>query len=334
LRNFNRTVKRFTIALFSVLLAFSMLSYVIVAMATGVIKTAVPMENVPPIAEEQSYVTYRNIPVSGTFAAYDPEGEFITFRVQQGPSKGTVEAFEDGTFIYTPNSNFKGSDKFVYVAIDESGNISENATVLIVVRKQSTDVSYSDMEGNRAHYAALSLAENGIFIGEKCAGNYFFRPDEAVTKGEFLAMCLNMFEVETIQGVKTTGFYDDEEISRWEKPYVSTALLSGVIRGYKDDAGNVVFSSQKHISLAEASVILNNMLNVTDVSSAGSFGDGLSPDWAAQAAMNLYACDVLNASDALEDEVTRADAAELLVSAKELIDGRRQTSRSRPAPQR
>lgn len=42
-----------------------------------------------------------------------------------GPSKGTVALSSDGSFIYTPNSEFTGIDSFVYKNIDEAGSVGE-----------------------------------------------------------------------------------------------------------------------------------------------------------------------------------------------------------------
>ena len=49
-----------------------------------------------------------------------------------GPANGTVNLDADGTFIYTPNANFFGSDSFVYEVTDGNGAIA-NATVNITV---------------------------------------------------------------------------------------------------------------------------------------------------------------------------------------------------------
>jgi hypothetical protein len=60
----------------------------------------------------------------------------------------------------------KGKDSFTYVAIDSGGNISDEATVTVNIKKQSTNITYSDMSGNSSNYAALMLAEKGVFTGE------------------------------------------------------------------------------------------------------------------------------------------------------------------------
>ena len=62
------------------------------------------------------------------------------------------------------------------MAIDSGGNISDEATVTVNIKKQSTNITYSDMSGNSSNYAALMLAEKGVFTGEKLGESYFFCP--------------------------------------------------------------------------------------------------------------------------------------------------------------
>lgn len=280
--------------------------------------------NAAPIAESRDYTTYRDIAITGSFSAVDPEGEQIYFNLTSEPKKGTVELSGEDGFIYTPEPGKKGRDSFTYTATDASGNTSAEAKVNITIKKQSTQVTYSDMEGNSAHYAALALAENNVFIGEKLGGEYFFRPDAPVTRSEFLAMCLNMCGSDMLSGVTRTGFADDNSIPAWAKPYISTALMSGIISGYKNGDGRLVFSPDSLITYSEAAVMLNNALSISDVMSVSAIREDAVPSWAYQAAVNLYACNVLPASvsDMGSDTLTRAEAAQMLLASMELLESR------------
>lgn len=282
--------------------------------------TTVVTENTAPIAENLSFTTYRNIPVRADFAAVDPDGDPVTFSITAEPKKGTAALSADGTgFVYTPKKNKKGTDSFSYIAVDARGNTSPEATVTIRILKQSTDVYYEDMADSGSHYAALRLAEEGVLVGSRLGGAYFFSPDDPVTRGEFLAMCLQACGAELLPDITKTGFYDDSAISAWTKPYVATALMSGVIRGYTSEDGHVVFSADAPITLAEASVMLNNILGITDVS--GSASDDC-PVWAAQAAVNLSSCRV-PAAGTYGAALTRAEAAEMLAGAMDVLDARK-----------
>lgn len=172
------------------------------------------------------------------------------------------------------------------------------------------------MDGSGAYCAAVALAENNIFIGENIGGQYVFSPNDPVTRAEFLTMCLKLTGSDILSGVITTGFADDSEIPTYMKPYVSTALLSGIISGYSNGVNTAVFNGGNYISYPEAAVMLNKALNLTDVS-AESYGDTV-PVWAAQACANLSACQISNYSDV--PQLTRADCAMLLYNAMNIIE--------------
>lgn len=281
-------------------------------------------DNAAPIARNLEYATYRGVAVTGTLQAIDPEGDMIEYKLITEPKKGSAMVSEDGQFTYSPNEKKKGKDSFTYVAVDAVGNVSEEATVKITIEKQSTNVTYSDMEGNSAHYAALRLAEEGIFVGETIGDCCFFNPDLVVSRGEFLAMCLNASGEEILEDITRTGFADDEEISMWLKPYVTTALLNGTIKGVRSDEGGLIFAADEPIIVAQAAVILNMVLEISNVTnSEDAMEISLSvPTWAYQATVNLSAVDIIDSGtvDAYDSSMTRAEAANMLCNALDTME--------------
>ena len=114
------------------------------------------VENAAPIAEDLILKTYKGVAISSRFAAVDPEGDLVTFQVVDSPARGAVAVDETdpAAFTYTPYEGKKGKDTFTYVAVDANGNTSKPATVKVNIQKQTTTVSYSDMSGDPAHFAA------------------------------------------------------------------------------------------------------------------------------------------------------------------------------------
>jgi len=286
-------------------------------------------ENQAPIAEHMSLSTYKNVPVTGYFQAIDAEGDPMTFQITDTPARGSVAAAEDGTsrFTYTPYENKTGKDSFTYVAVDSSGNISNPAKVSIRIEKASTTVSYSDMDTNSAHKAAIRMAEEGIFVGEYVNGQYFFSPDTPVSRSQFLAMAMAAAGLEPLEQVSVTGFADDAAIPVWAKGYVSSALMAGAIHGTRDNQGRIVFSPDSTVTRAEATVILNDLLDVSDVAvqtwAGPDTGDDAQDHWALQAAANLTTSGVLrpehSTAQTLDNGLTRADVAEMLDSSLDVI---------------
>jgi len=296
------------------------------ALAAPVIAEFLPVtltSNARPIAENIELETYRSVSVSSRLKAVDPDGDKVTFELVDPPKKGAVTFEEDGTFTYTPAEGKRGRDTFTYIACDPKGGLSNKATVSIEIKKQETDVSYSDISGTGLEYAAVTLAEKGVFIGDRIYDSYFFRPAAEVTRAEFVAMCLALTGTETLKDVIRTGFYDDEDIPEWVKPYVSTALLNGLISGCKTEDGRLIFNANEPITVAQAAVILNNLLRPTDVSvSAFAEMDAL-PSWAHQAGANLDACNILpKETTDYTARLTRGQAAQMLVQAMRLLKQR------------
>ena len=279
-------------------------------------------ENAAPIAENLTLATYKNVAVHGQCAAVDPEGDLVTFQLVNKPARGQVELKEDGTFCYTPYENKKGKDTFTYVAVDAAGNVSPEATVKVTIEKQSTKVTYSDMEGETAHYAAIRLAEQGIFTGTNTGGVYRFSPNESVTRSEFLTMAMTAAGAEALEGVTVTGFYDDKDIPTWAKGYVSAALMSGTVQGSSNSKGQVVFSADSPITAAEAAVIIDRLLAMGDVFAEDFEEDGRVPTWAAQSVMNMEAVDVVPAGSDLTGSLTRGEAAEMLSAMLDVMENR------------
>ncbi|MDR3277511.1 MAG: S-layer homology domain-containing protein [Oscillospiraceae bacterium] len=318
----NRAARRAAV-LFLLVLTASLLTFT--ALANDMtIRTEPAENNLPPVAENLEFTTFKGVAVTGRLSGMDPDGDVLSFEVVSGPRRGEVAASENGEFTYTPKDGAKGKDSFAYVAVDAAGNVSGDATVSVTIKKQTTKTTYADMSGSGAQYAALVLSEKGVFTGEKLGGQFFFRPDEPVSRGEFLAMCLDVAGVEALGGVTRTGFYDDAEIPAWVKPYVSTALMNGVVKGYKTDEGRLVFAPQNPVTFSEAAVMLNKVLNVTDVMSVAAVEAEAVPAWAYSAAVNLSACKILpsGVSDYCGDAVTRGDAAQILLASMELLENR------------
>ena len=283
------------------------------------------VENAAPIAEDLVLKTYKGVAISSRFAAVDPDGDLVTFQIMDSPARGQVAMDENdpAAFTYTPYEGKKGKDTFTYVAIDAKGNSSKPATVKVSIQKQTTAVSYSDLAGDPAHYAALRLAEAGVYTGRKVGDLYCFDPDAAFTREEFLAMAMTAAGKAPLSDVTLTGFYDDGDISAWAKGYVSAALVVGTVEGSRNHLGQTVFTPGSPITQAEAAVIIDRLLATGDVSGASSaFSAETAPAWAYQSAVNMEAVAVLRSSTDLSKPLTRAQAAEMLSAMLDVLDSR------------
>ena len=95
--------------------------------------------NDPPVAVDDAYATDEDatliVPAFLGVLANDTDAEDdpLTAVLDAGPANGTLDAFNaDGSFTYTPDADFNGSDSFTYHANDGTSD-SNVATVTITV---------------------------------------------------------------------------------------------------------------------------------------------------------------------------------------------------------
>lgn len=283
-----------------------------VSAVASAVTSSVLADNLAPIAQSFEFETYRGVSYGGTLSATDPDGDSLSFEITTKPTKGSIKLGDDGSFVYCPDEGANGRDYFGYKAINSEGKKSQEATVIIKLIKQKSSMSYADMQCQAQNCAAVFLSECGAYTGEMLGGKYYFHPEKAVTRGEFLRMCMSVFGVDLLSGVVSTGFYDDERIADSLKPCISTAVRNGIVRGYSRD-GKIVFDADAEITTAEAMVILDRCLGLCDVSYLSP--DESIPAWAVQSAMNLDAYDISCGISCGDEALSRGEAAEMLYAA-------------------
>jgi len=124
--------------------------------------------NDPPVAEDDINTTFKNIQVSGNLLTNDsdPEGDVLTIKTEPAipPTYGTVVINSDGTYTYKPNSDFSGTDIFVYEVCD-NGNpvLCDQAKVTIRVIDVS-GTNNAPVAINDAYQGSVGLTVKGNVI--------------------------------------------------------------------------------------------------------------------------------------------------------------------------
>lgn len=271
-------------------------------------------QNQPPTAADSELETYKNIANTGTLNASDPEGKRLSYTITAEPKRGSVTIAEDGSFTYTPENNKVGKDSFQYTVTDPEGLTSEPATVSIRIKKPSEKQAFSDMSGHPDEYYAIWAREQGLLSGEMVAGTLCFRPDAGVSRGEFVVMVMNLFDLDLKETAASTGFADEASVPEWMQPYLINAVSSGIVSGIRSDSG-VVFRAESAITEAEAAVMLQNLLQFP----SGSTLNSTAEVWAQQAVSALSQAGVSTLSGSAES-LTRINCAKLLCSAYHASD--------------
>lgn len=96
----------------------------------------VPVTNKPPVAYSQTVDTTKNTSVTITLIAADPDGDPLTYTIASAPANGTVSGTGQD-ITYTPNTDFTGTDTFMFAVTDSAG-ATASATVTINVAPTAT----------------------------------------------------------------------------------------------------------------------------------------------------------------------------------------------------
>jgi len=213
-------------------------------------------EDLAPVAQDSALETYKNLPNEGILQAQDPEGEQLIFSLVRQPKRGTVEVGADGRFTYTPKKNKVGVDSFTYTAADPAGNVSREATVTVQILKPTDSRQYTDTAMTDCRFTAEWLRNTGLFVGEQIADANCFYPEKEVSRGDFLAM---LVQVLNISPEETSYEALPADTPQWLRPYLAAALRSGLIAGIPE---RETFGAEEPITGAEAAVMLQNALDL------------------------------------------------------------------------
>ena len=162
----------------------------------GTVTIAVTPVNDAPVAAVGTLTVAEDSTANpGTVSGSDIDGDALTYALASVPANGTVTVNADGTFSYTPNANFNGSDSFTFVANDGTVD-SAPATVTITVTpindapvasagtltvaEDSTanagTVSGTDTDGDTLTYALATAPANGTATVNS-DGSYTYTPN-------------------------------------------------------------------------------------------------------------------------------------------------------------
>jgi len=131
--------------------------------------------NDSPVALNNAYSTNEDTPLSineinGILNNdTDPDNDALTVELRNDVAHGTLTLNSDGSFSYSPNENFYGTDQFTYVAND--GQVSSQpATVLITIVAQNDNPVANDDSGtvNEGGSTTINIVANDIDIDEAC----------------------------------------------------------------------------------------------------------------------------------------------------------------------
>ena len=121
----------------------------IVVMVSGTTTSTTP---VLPIAVDDRSTTAINTPVVVNVLGNDTPNGATTPNVVTNPANGTVVVNLDGSIEYRPNTNFEGTDTFVYEICNTDGCASATVTINVVNKIVPYNAMSVDGDGKNDHF--------------------------------------------------------------------------------------------------------------------------------------------------------------------------------------
>lgn len=128
---------------------------------SSIATAAITVSPLPPVANSDAYIATENAALNGaSVLANDTNINNLSLTAQlvSGPANGTITLNADGSFIYTPSTNFYGTDSFTYKAVDSLGGISNSITATITVK------ALAPVANNDTYIATQNAALNGVSV--------------------------------------------------------------------------------------------------------------------------------------------------------------------------
>ncbi|MGN0180104.1 MAG: S-layer homology domain-containing protein [Monoglobaceae bacterium] len=179
---------------------------------------------------------------------------------------------------------------------------------------------FSDLPADHWAYEYIAmLGERSIVSGDQG----MFRPDEIVTRAEFLKMLINVLELD---GNDSAVSFEDVSMDDWFYPFVSVGVEIGLINGVSETQ----FSPMEAVSRQDMAVMLERAMDIrgvplNKVSYPAEFLDRDSiADYAAEAVATLHKAGILRGYQSCfhpTDSATRAEASKVVAMVLQLYEG-------------
>ncbi|MBT1063149.1 tandem-95 repeat protein [Bowmanella sp. Y26] len=101
----------------------------------------------PPRPQAQTVSTKAGTAYQGQLANQDIDGDTLTYTVMQTTSNGALTLNANGSYSYTPNAGFSGTDKFTYQVTDSNGNTAQSEVQVTVAKATTQPPVSTDSSG-------------------------------------------------------------------------------------------------------------------------------------------------------------------------------------------
>ncbi|WP_349409526.1 Ig-like domain-containing protein [Pseudalkalibacillus sp. SCS-8] len=151
--------------------------------AISTVSINVAKSNQLPVADNYNEQIEQNTSISGKVVATDPDGDSLIYSINRAASHGTAVVKADGTWTYTPNTGYVGTDQFTVKVSDEKGgevistisiNVLEPVNQLPTVENENVQTEHNqpvegkvighDEDGDTLTYSKESEPAHGTAV--------------------------------------------------------------------------------------------------------------------------------------------------------------------------
>lgn len=221
---------------------------------------------------------------------------------------GTIT--EDGIFTL---ANTVNEDGVIRVS---AGGVTKEIPVHIS-DYPSAPSPFADTDSHWARDIITEMAASGIISGQEEDGRMVFKPDNNMTRAEFVSMIMSYEKTDLSEYENVTlNFTDLRDIPQWAAGAVKAAYSMGIINGRVGDDGTA-FAPNDNITRAEVMTILGRLIDNDITVSELPFADNDAiPQWAADGVGKLYTLGVINGYEdntiLPNNNIRRAEAATMM----------------------
>ena len=155
--------------------------------------------NDAPVAEDSVIAAIEDTVAEGQLAtATDVDGDELTFVLATDASNGTVVVNADGSYSYTPNTNFNGSDNFTYTITDGTETITQTANVTV---NSFSEVYNRELQGT---FETTVVSEKQVLV-DKQSSNTLYDTIVFEVTGDNAGVTLSLFD--SSRNINANGSY-------------------------------------------------------------------------------------------------------------------------------